>query len=85
MEMWNMKQQPLLSDLIKGASFDGFLLVRAASQRTASNGSKYLDMTLTDISGDINAKMWDGYTPAPNVADVRRYAGIQRTSTVQGR
>ena len=76
MEMWNMKQQPLLSDLIKGASFDGFLLVRAASQRTASNGSKYLDMTLTDISGDINAKMWDGYTPAPNVADVLRVRGM---------
>ena len=55
-----MREQPRLTDMIKNTMFDGFLLVRAAQQRTSSNGGKYLDMTLTDISGDVNAKMWDG-------------------------
>ena len=71
-----MKQQPMLTEMIKGQMVDGFLLTRAATQRTSSNGSKFLDMTLCDISGEVNAKMWDGYTPAPNVADVLRVRGM---------
>ena len=60
-----MKPQPQLASMLKNQSFDGFLLVRAATQRTSSNGSKYLDMTLCDISGEVNAKMWDGTSCAP--------------------
>jgi len=71
-----MKPQPQLAEMIKGQMFDGFLLTRAATQRTSSNGSKFLDMTLCDISGEVNAKMWDSYTPAPNVADVLRVRGM---------
>lgn len=70
-----MKQQPQLAEMIKNQMFDGFLLTRAATQRTASNGSKFLDMTLCDISGEVNAKMWDS-TPAPNTADVLRVRGM---------
>lgn len=71
-----MKQQPQLAEMIKGQMFDGFLLTRSAVQRTSSNGSKFLDMTLCDLSGEVNAKMWDGCTPAPNVADVLRVRGM---------
>ena len=71
-----MKQQPQLAGMIKGQVFDGFLLTRAATQRTSSNGSKYLDMTLCDISGEVNAKMWDGLTPPPTVAQVLRVRGM---------
>ena len=71
-----MKQQPQLAAMIKGQMFDGFLLVRAAAQRTSSNGGKYLDMTLCDISGEVNAKMWDGLTPPPAVAQVVRLRGM---------
>ena len=71
-----MKQQPHLAEMIKGQVFDGFLLTRTAAQRTSSNGSKYLDMTLCDISGEVNAKMWDGLTPAPEVATVLRVRGM---------
>ena len=46
-----MKQQPQLASMIKGQVFDGFLLVRAAAQRTSSNGGKYLDMPFCDVSG----------------------------------
>ena len=66
----------MLTEMIKGQMFDGFLLTRAAAQRTSSNGSKFLDMTLCDLSGEVNAKMWDSYTPAPNVADVLRVRGM---------
>ena len=71
-----MKPQPQLASMLKNQSFDGFLLVRAATQRTSSNGSKYLDMTLCDISGEVNAKMWDGLTPAPAPATVLRLRGV---------
>ena len=71
-----MKQQPQLASMIKGQVFDGFLLVRAAAQRTSSNGGKYLDMTLCDVSGEVNAKMWDGQTPPPPVAQAIRLRGM---------
>ena len=71
-----MKEQPQLMAMIKGQVFDGFLLVRSATQRTSSNGSKYLDMTLCDISGEVNAKMWDGVTPPPPAVQVVRLRGM---------
>ena len=71
-----MKEQPRLAEMIKNQAFDGFLLTRAATQRTRSNGGKYLDMTLCDISGEVNAKMWDGLTPPPVVATVLRVRGL---------
>ena len=71
-----MKEQPQLGTMIKGQVFDGFLLVRQAQQRTSSNGGKYLDMTLCDISGEVNAKMWDGVTPPPPAVHVIRLRGM---------
>ena len=49
----------------KDDKFEGFLLARAAEQRQSANGSRYLDMTLCDRTGDINAKMWDGTVQPP--------------------
>ena len=59
-----------VSQFVKDSRFDGFLLVRAAEQRAASNGSKYLDMTLGDRTGEINAKMWDGTVQPPAAGTV---------------
>lgn len=42
---------------------DCFLLVKSADKKTSSKGDAYLDMTLADKSGDINAKLWS-YVPA---------------------
>ena len=55
----------LLSDIKRDDRFEGFLIVRAADQRASSNGKNYLDMTLADRSGSINAKMWDGTVQPP--------------------
>ncbi|MBO5200966.1 MAG: HD domain-containing protein [Clostridia bacterium] len=37
---------------------DCFLLVKASNKKTSSKGDTYLDMTLADRSGEINAKLW---------------------------
>ena len=37
---------------------EGFCLVKTADVKTSSKGDRYLDMTLTDASGEINAKIW---------------------------
>ena len=63
-------EQPALSAMIKGQMIEGYLLVRAAEQRTSSNGTKYLDLTLSDRQSEVNAKMWDGQTPAPKPSTV---------------
>lgn len=41
---------------------EGFCLVKAIEVRTSSKGDNYLNMTLSDASGEINAKLW-GYDP----------------------
>lgn len=42
---------------------DCFLLVKASNKKTSSKGDEYLDMTLGDKSGEINAKLWS-YVPS---------------------
>lgn len=41
---------------------DCFLLVKASNKKTSTKGDAYLDMTLGDKSGEINAKLWS-YIP----------------------
>lgn len=71
-----MKPQPSLMSIIKNQAFEGVLLVKAAEQRSSQNGSKYLDMTISDLSGETNAKMWDGTVAAPKVGDVIAVRGV---------
>ena len=59
-----------LSQVIKNQMFEGYVLVKASEQRTSSNGSKFLDMTLGDVSGEFNAKMWDGTVQPPAAGTV---------------
>ncbi len=68
-------QQPTVASLTRDTKFEGFLLVRTADQRTASNGGKYLDLTLCDTTGDINCKMWDGTVPPPRQGMVIKVRG----------
>lgn len=51
-----------VKDLADGVKFEGYLLVRSTAAKTANNGSSYLDMVLTDRTGEISAKIWD-YKP----------------------
>ena len=65
-----------VSQLVKDLRFEGFLLVRSSDQRTGSNGSKYLDMNLTDRTGEINCKMWDGTVAPPPAGTVIKVRGL---------
>jgi len=51
----------------KDERFEGFLLVRNSEKRLNKNNEPYLDITLADNTGDINAKVWnfDDEPPAP--------------------
>ena len=44
-----------VSMLETGMRYEGFLLVRSADQREGKTGGKYLDMNLTDKTGDLAA------------------------------
>lgn len=39
--------------------YEGYALIKKIDKKTSSRGSLYLDMTLADSSGEINAKKWD--------------------------
>lgn len=54
--------------------FTDVLLIVSAEKRVTAAGKSYLDMTLADATGSINAKFWDGtrdVPPAGCVMDVR--------------
>ena len=68
-------QQPTIDTLLKDVRFEGFLLVRASEQRTGSNGGKYLDLTLADRTGELNAKLWDGTVAPPSAGSVIKVRG----------
>ena len=45
--------------LQKDMRFEGFLLVRSAEKRKDVKGNDYVDMNLTDRTGEINCKIWN--------------------------
>ncbi len=69
-------EQTAISQFTKDLRFEGFLLVRSAEQRTATSGSRYLDMNLADKSGEINAKVWDGTAAAPQTGSAIKIRGL---------
>ncbi len=67
--------QVQVSDFAKGLTFEGYLLVRMSQKRKSNNGNDYLDMTLADKSGDINAKVWDPSAEPPQQGSVIKARG----------
>jgi len=48
-----------INELQAGEAIQSFFLVKAADCKTTSNNKNYLDLTLVDSTGEINAKLWD--------------------------
>ncbi len=48
-----------INALEPGNKIDGFFLIKSIEVKTASNNKSYMDITLSDKTGDINAKLWD--------------------------
>ena len=65
-----------VSQLARDMRYEGFLLVRSSDQRTGSNGSRYLDMNLTDRTGEINCKLWNGDVQPPAPGSVIKVRGL---------
>ena len=65
-------QETTVSALRPGMPFAGDLLVRSVDKRTGKTGRDYLDMTLCDRTGEINAKVWnlDGLPGIPVASGV---------------
>lgn len=51
----------LLNNVINAQTnqVEGFCLVKSASEKINAKGNAYLDLTLSDAGGEINAKLWD--------------------------
>lgn len=43
----------------KNNSVEGFVLIKKLEKKVTAKGLNYLDITLTDKEGEINAKLWD--------------------------
>ena len=65
-----------VSMLETGMRYEGFLLVRSADQREGKTGGKYLDMNLTDKTGEVNCKLWDGTVAPPPQGSVVKVRGL---------
>lgn len=49
----------LIREFEVGERIEGFYLIKEFNLRTSSNNNKYLDLTLEDVSGQINSKIWN--------------------------
>lgn len=54
-----MTDQPALRSLKEGDSFTGHLLAAEAAFRVSAKGSEYLELKLSDASGDLKGFLWD--------------------------
>jgi 3'-5' exoribonuclease len=54
-----MSDQPLIRNLKEGEAFQGFLLAQEAVYKVSTKGSEYLELKLSDASGDLKAFLWD--------------------------
>ncbi|GLH74976.1 HD family phosphohydrolase [Geothrix limicola] len=54
-----MPDQSLIRNLKEGDAFQGFLLAQEAAYKVSAKGSEYLELKLSDASGDLKAFLWD--------------------------
>ena len=54
-----MSEQPLICDLRTGDAVVGYLLATDATYKTTRTGGEYLELKLTDASGELKAFLWD--------------------------
>ena len=47
------------TEIDRAGTVEGFALVKSCEKKNAKNGTVYLDLILTDSTGEINAKIWD--------------------------
>jgi len=63
----------------KQGTLEGYAVVRSCDKKNAKNGSVFLDLILSDKSGEINAKLWDfkeGVQSMPEINTIVKVRGI---------
>lgn len=74
-----------IANLESGQEFDDFFLMKQAAVKTGSNQKQYIDMILSDKTGDVNAKKWDA--GEKEIALIQSFEGSQiikiRTSVTE--
>ena len=74
-----------VSQLQRDMRFEGFLLIRSAEKRKDSKGNDYVDMNLTDRTGEINCKIWNWDPGTRETGQGPRHgAGVQRPAAASG-
>lgn len=81
-----MGRMKLLSNVINNATnqVEGFCIVKSVQLRVNVKGAEYLDFTLSDAEGEVNAKLWDyqsamhGVYSAGDIIKVRGTVNIYR-------
>jgi 3'-5' exoribonuclease len=48
-----------ISEFLVDDRIEGFYVIKSIEYKTASNGNKFIDITLSDDTGEVNAKLWD--------------------------
>ncbi len=67
-----------IAEITANEKCSGYALLRSAEVKMAKSGKPYLDATLSDVSGEVFAKMWDwpaDQTP-PSVGNVVKFSGM---------
>ena len=69
--------------LQKDMRFEGFLLVRSAEKRKDVKGNDYVDMNVTDRTGEINCKLWnwDSSAEMPEAGSTVKLAWLSEFTT----
>ncbi|MBE6821104.1 MAG: HD domain-containing protein [Ruminococcaceae bacterium] len=60
-------------------SHEGYCLIKTVEKKLTAKGVPYLDMTLADNSGEINAKLWDYKESASNQFNALDFAKVRGT------
>ncbi|MBO7662275.1 MAG: HD domain-containing protein [Clostridia bacterium] len=71
-------EQVTVCRLQRDMRFEGFLLIRSAEKRKDVKGNEYVDMNLTDRTGEINSKIWnwDAGAETPEAGGVIKVRGL---------
>lgn len=65
-----------IAQLALGDEIEGQYLLRSAYQKTGSNGKPFLDLTIEDRTGPIDAKVWD-YAGPIGMAEAGRVVSLR--------
>ena len=60
-------EEKYIAQFIEGDKIQNFFIIKSMEIRTNKNNKKYIDLTLGDHTGEINAKIWDANNVEENL------------------